>query len=44
MVVPKEWVDALLEANPGLAKEIRRRLEERQAANEALAAKAPEIT
>lgn len=40
MVVPKERVDALLAANPGLAGEIRRRLEERQAANAALASEA----
>jgi potassium efflux system protein len=37
MVVPKERVEALLAANPELAGEIRRRLEERQAANAALA-------
>ena len=44
MVVPKERVDALLAANPGPASEIRRRLEERQAANEALAAQDPSST
>jgi CRP-like cAMP-binding protein len=41
MVVPKERVDELLASNPALADEIRRRLEERVAANEALAARSP---